>query len=904
MRFFFFRSSSSRNLQSKSEEPFFQKEGENTFFKDNQTSNITEPFFTPGRTPVAARPAIQPKLTVGKPNDKYEQEADTTADRVVKQINGRAAAPPTVQAKCDTCEKEDKKREEEGVEEQRRGGELQRKPVFESAGEPPEEGGPGVMAKPENNGLSANGNGSGLQSRLNSTQGKGQPLPEQTRASMESAMGSDFSGVRVHNGREADEMNQGLRAQAFTHGRDIYFREGKYNPQAEDGQRLLAHELAHVVQQGGNNIMRASEDSTPSPEKRNESVIETKTEWIVEDNTREPLPGQMQKTTFLNNLQSEVCAVVDEALVNLPYSSEACPYIRKSFLRFRAYTPGQIQQIIEKYAPATREARSALELIHIVKQHAGTKTRQWAMTGDLGALPPDVAGSLPTAVRGLARFNSIFSAMGNLSGNVMQIAKDMGAGLANQATKALSFVKGIFFKAKQGGIQASNPGVGSNSAMSSGQPLNPGSRKQMESALSGNFSDVRIHTDQPANQFSENLNARAFTVGKDIGFGKGEYRPGTLLGDALLAHELAHVQQQSQGGSSDDTEVLEKDADEAAARAILHPMRGEQGEGKVSKGSGLQLMRCGGEPIKGKYKLYSLKKEFHGNPFQVNLSWMSSGRGGGVVYADIFYRGTGQPSKNDINLEINIPQIEDVPTMQLVTNDETSLIFGDFGGQGQNLSLTAERFQLDESWAPPSHSFDLIFRFSTSKAIIRTFEPNLTIKQRDAVPASEKPLIDQADKVPALKGLKIQDPEIGLQLMKLRLEGFLRDPLLKSLDLWSIEILLRKINEDLTKVQAQKTTMSQAELDEIARHTRDLEETFAATGPVIKNLSLMAHKEGYLPDIADAAVREVYEVMGLFFTPLFMSYASREQADKMYDTAQEALLQLPHKISALYLSNV
>src|SRR5690606_1881665 len=56
--------------------------------------------------------------------------------------------------------------------------------------------------------------------------------------------------VRIHTGADSVQMNRELGAQAFTHGRDIYFNEGKYNPSSPDGQRLLAHELTHVVQQG------------------------------------------------------------------------------------------------------------------------------------------------------------------------------------------------------------------------------------------------------------------------------------------------------------------------------------------------------------------------------------------------------------------------------------------------------------------------------------------------------------------------------------------------------------------------------------------------------------------------------------------------------------------------------
>ncbi len=77
----------------------------------------------------------------------------------------------------------------------------------------------------------------------------GQPLPKATRAFMESRFGQDFSQVRVHADSEAAQLNQALRAQAFTHGQDVYFGEGRYSPESGAGKRLLAHELTHTVQQ-------------------------------------------------------------------------------------------------------------------------------------------------------------------------------------------------------------------------------------------------------------------------------------------------------------------------------------------------------------------------------------------------------------------------------------------------------------------------------------------------------------------------------------------------------------------------------------------------------------------------------------------------------------------------------
>ena len=81
--------------------------------------------------------------------------------------------------------------------------------------------------------------------------GKGSPLPAKTLAEMNKAFGMDFGKVRIHHDGAAAKLCQELNAQAFTKGMDIYFNEGKYNPDSTDGKQLLAHELTHVAQQSG-----------------------------------------------------------------------------------------------------------------------------------------------------------------------------------------------------------------------------------------------------------------------------------------------------------------------------------------------------------------------------------------------------------------------------------------------------------------------------------------------------------------------------------------------------------------------------------------------------------------------------------------------------------------------------
>jgi hypothetical protein len=90
-----------------------------------------------------------------------------------------------------------------------------------------------------------------LSGQINSARGTGSTLDTSTAESMGQQMDYDFSGVNVHTGSDADRLSRSIGAKAFTTGSDIFFKSGEYNPGSSAGQNLLAHELTHVVQQGG-----------------------------------------------------------------------------------------------------------------------------------------------------------------------------------------------------------------------------------------------------------------------------------------------------------------------------------------------------------------------------------------------------------------------------------------------------------------------------------------------------------------------------------------------------------------------------------------------------------------------------------------------------------------------------
>jgi archaellum component FlaC len=170
---------------------------------------------------------LQPRLTVSQPGDRYEQEADSVANQIMRmarpepKINfGGMNSQDIMQRKCAACEEE-------------------------------------VQTKPANDGsvhTEAN-----IESQLNSSKGGGSPLSAEVRDFMEPRFSNKFDNVRVHTDSNAVQMSRSLGAQAFTHGSDVYFGAGK----SPGNNELTAHELTHVVQQTG--AVQKKSDVSPAP---------------------------------------------------------------------------------------------------------------------------------------------------------------------------------------------------------------------------------------------------------------------------------------------------------------------------------------------------------------------------------------------------------------------------------------------------------------------------------------------------------------------------------------------------------------------------------------------------------------------------------------------------------------
>jgi len=539
---------------------------------------------------------LQRKLAIGPAGDPLEREAERAADRVVAAAATPAgsgggpstrpvapvsgAATAAVQRECAACAggggrcAECEEKDEE----------LRRASAAGQTG-------------------AAGADPARVESRF-AALGPGRPLSPGLRGFFEPRFGHDFGAVRLHTGPSAAAAATAARARAFTLRRDVVFGAGEYAPTSRRGRHLIAHELAHVVQQapaaGGAPVVRrqpaaaagaaasepaaseppvpatasrpapapateetAAAPTAPAPAERQDRArdAEAPRGLIVADEV-EPEPGQMTRSAFLDELQGAACAASEEGLAGTDRNAQGCPWIDHYFRLYRGLSAERIEADLRRHVPSARAAGSARDYIAPAADHIRASVRHWARTGELTGVPQGLPG---------------MGLLGAIGGSL--------AGLGR-----------LLFQARSGGATVAAHPAAVAARLGAGRPLPGGVRSRMEGALGAGLGGVRLHTDTTAARLAGRHNARAFAVGRHVAFGAGEYRPGTLVGDALLAHELAHTVQQSGGGRGAGTESdrpLEADADRAAAGAVAVLRLGGRAAGRrPRRRAGLRLSRC------------------------------------------------------------------------------------------------------------------------------------------------------------------------------------------------------------------------------------------------------------------------------------------------------------------------
>jgi hypothetical protein len=259
---------------------------------------------------------------------------------------------------------------------------------------------------------------------------------------------------------------------------------------------------------------------------------------ILDDEAAGAAPGQMRRAEFLAALEHAVFAAAEPGLSRAGRTARDCPFIRYWFDFYRARDTEQLRRAVSRHAPETKWAASAEEYVSILSERTRRSADVWASTGRIEWRLTDASAA----------------------GDPRVIVAELGPGA----------------------------------------PLDAGLRAKAETVLQEDFSGVRIHTGDHASSMARRFEARAFTIGRDIAFAEGEYRPGTPVGDAIIAHELAHVVQQKAGRAQPEPPAegaaLERDADRSAAGAVMSIWTAGRSAAlrvKPALKTGLRLQRCG-----------------------------------------------------------------------------------------------------------------------------------------------------------------------------------------------------------------------------------------------------------------------------------------------------------------------
>jgi hypothetical protein len=312
---------------------------------------------------------------------------------------------------------------------------------------------------------------------------------------------------------------------------------------------------------------------------------------IAEDEATKLEHGQMKKSDFLALLKSSTTITADVALAVAGKSIKSGPYIEKWLASYEEQDGQHIERALTKYAPEAARAHTAREYVVIINNRVERAVITWAKTGKLTGVPEELvrqfsggggAGGFLGALQGFASSGIGGSILGFLGGGVQR-------------------------KARNGGDTTAHDAASMQTQLGSGHALDSRVQSEMSSAFGYDFSHVKVHSDSQSAALSSSLDARAFTIGKNVAFASGEYQPGTMIGDALIAHELAHVVQQGGGRASTaamaksagNTGQLEEDADLSAVGAVASMYAGGmQGLANLKQNagprlrSGLRLQRC------------------------------------------------------------------------------------------------------------------------------------------------------------------------------------------------------------------------------------------------------------------------------------------------------------------------
>lgn len=258
----------------------------------------------------------------------------------------------------------------------------------------------------------------------------------------------------------------------------------------------------------------------------------TATSEVLVADDAEPGQGQVRMGDFLDTLEPRLCDLAERKLGS---RAIGCPWITHWVAYYRERSLSEVAEAVKRYAPDAGPVRSADELMEAVCARVEDGITAWQADATVA-----------------------FKLRDDAPAPAVEAAEVLGR-------------------------------------LGPGRDLDGTVRARMGAALGADFGGVRVHDDPEASRVTHQLGAHALAVGEHIAFAPNRYEPGTPVGDALIAHELAHVMQQRGEPSVSRTAALEADADHAATGALDALYGGPAAARGVRPAlrAGLRLQRCG-----------------------------------------------------------------------------------------------------------------------------------------------------------------------------------------------------------------------------------------------------------------------------------------------------------------------
>ncbi len=436
----------------------------------------------------------------------------------------------------------------------------------------------------------------------------GAPVDSGVRAAVEPHVGADLGGVRVHSDPLSQQSTAAMGARAFAHGGDVFLGPGE----SATDVGLMAHELTHVVQQGAAGEKGAQRKlevgAANSPAEQQADAVAgavvggAAPQQLIVDDAAPVADGQMNRNAFLAALKPEVMKAAEEEL-GFVRAVIGCPYIEKYFAMYSQRDARTIESAARKFAPGARNAKNARDLIPPLVAQVREGVRAWMKDGSLIGPAAELDPAAAAAARS-SHDEGPSPAGGSAQTKPIDGDRRAPVELEDDAARSAGVVDGALAKPA---VDARSPAAIRDS-LGDGQALDSGVASRMGDAMGENFADVRIHTDSNAARLARQEGATAFTVGTNVAFDSGQYQPGTPRGDALLAHELAHVAQQRGTTSADahakraeataESPAHEEDADRAATGVMGRLWGGVKSAGDrigTAMRAPFQLSRCKGD---------------------------------------------------------------------------------------------------------------------------------------------------------------------------------------------------------------------------------------------------------------------------------------------------------------------